>query len=405
MGEVNHETRKHALLSASGASRWLNCTPSARLEERFDESSSSSYAEEGTLAHEFADITLRWIMNGVNGREGMDTKVFKAEKKKLEKHKLFYPEMINEVDKYVGLVMEAYKVAQAKTPAAVLLVEERLDFSHIVEKGYGTSDATIIGDGILHINDLKFGKGIKVEAEENSQMKLYGIGALRRFDMVYDIHTVRLTIIQPRLDHISSWDISVEDLIAWGEEVVKPKAAEAYKGEGVQCAGDWCRFCKVKPMCKTLAEKNMSLAKHEFADPHLLTEEALIGIFKQQPMLVDWANAVSQYLLDEAIKGKTWPGYKLVEGRSIRKWEDETSVIQMLENNGLKEDQIFKKSLKPITDLEKSLTKEFFAKVLSNQIIKPPGKPTLVPNEDKRHALGGLEAAKRDFADGSEDLM
>lgn len=390
MEVVNHEIRKHALLSASGASRWLACTPSARLEEKFDESGSSSYAEEGTLAHEFGDINLRF-MNGE-----ITTKIHKAELKKLRAHALYSPEMETEVEKYTSAVWETFLASKRETPDAKLLIEKRLDFSHIVEAGFGTGDACIVANKVLKIIDLKYGKGIKVDADENPQLMLYALGALRDMEMLYDIHTIKLAIIQPRLDHISTWTISVADLIQWGETVVKPKAAEAYKGEGKQHAGEHCKFCKVKPMCKTLAAANMELAKHEFADPQLLTEEEVIEIFKQQPMLVDWVNSVSQYLLDEAIKGKSWPGYKLVEGRSNRKWSDEISVIQMLQNNGFKEDQIFTKNLNGITALEKAIDKKMFSDLLSNLIIKPPGKPTLVPESDKRLAFG-VDQAKADF--------
>lgn len=390
MAEVNHETRQHALLSASGASRWLNCTPSARLEEKFDASGNSIYAEEGTLAHEFGDINLRYK----NGE--LSDKVFKAEIKKLRAHKLFAREMETEVDKYVSFVLETFAVAKSKTPSAVLLIEQRLDFSHLVEKGFGTGDACIIADGILDITDLKYGKGIAVDATENEQLMLYGSGALRAFELSYDIHTVRLTIVQPRLDHISTWEISVEDLIKWGEEVVKPKAAEAYAGEGIQVAGDHCKWCKVKPMCATLAAKNLELAKMDFADPHLLTDEQLLGIFQQQPMLVDWANAVAQYILDQAIKGKQWKGFKLVEGRSNRAWIDETEVIKVLRDSGFNEEQIFNKKLNPITQIEKTAHKDFFVRSINPLINKPQGKPTLVPEADERPVFNS-GSAKEDF--------
>lgn len=389
--QTNHSGRKHALLSASGAPRWLNCTPSARLEEKFEESTESVYAKEGTLAHEFGDITLRF-------RAGqLDEKTFKAESRKLKKDPLFYPGMLDEVDKYVNIIMEAYQVAKSKTPGAILLVEERFDFSHLVEQGFGTGDATIIADGVLDTYDLKFGKGVRVDADDNPQLKLYGSGALQKYELSYDIHTVRLNIIQPRLDHFSSWSISVEDLMKWGANTVVPTAAKAYLGEGHQKAGDWCKWCKVKGMCATLAGKNIKLARHEFKDPHLLTDDQISDVFKQIPMLVDWANAVGAHMLKEALNGKTWKGFKVVEGRANRKWKDEQEVQDYLELSFDKEKYMVSK-LAGIPAIEKLVGKTNFYKELGEQIVSPPGKPALVPNSDKRRAMIGIEQAKSDFS-------
>lgn len=390
-GNVEHSSRKHALLSASGASRWINCTPSARLEEKFDESARSVYAEEGTLAHEFGDITLRYK----NGE--LTKRVYNSELKKLRKEALYTDEMEGQVAKYIDIVMEMFAEAKTRTPDAVMLVEERLDFSHLVEKGFGTGDTCIIADGILDIIDLKYGKGIQVEAEQNPQLKLYGSGALRAFEMMYDIHTVRLTVVQPRLDHVSTWETSVEELEDWGEKEVKVKATKAYKGAGVQKAGDWCKFCKVAPMCATLAAKNVKLAQHDFRDPHLLTPKQLMDVYKQMPMLTNWVSAVGKYLLQEALKGKKWPGYKVVEGKSNRKWVDEEKVKELLENDMWSEDQYMKSSLQGITAIEKLLGKQDFYALLGDWVDKPQGKPTLVPEGDKRRPMLGLEQAKDDF--------
>jgi len=390
LSSVEHSTRAHALLSASGASRWMNCTPSARLEEKFDESSTSSFAAEGTLAHEFGDVNLRFK----NGE--IDEKTLKAELKKLRKDKNYTDEMESEVEKYVTIVMEAFAVAKARTPDAKLLIEERVDFSHLVEKGFGTGDVCIVADGILDVIDLKYGKGVKVDADKNPQLMLYGSGALRNFEMLYDIHTVNLVIVQPRLDHLSEWQISTEDLIEWGEKEVRPKAAKAYQGKGVQKAGDHCKWCKVKAMCATLAAKNVKLAQHDFKDPHLLTESQVLEVYKQQPMLVDWVNAVAKYLLDEAVKGKKWPGMKLVEGRSNRKWLDDKKVQDVLADNLFDEKDYTTTKIQGITAVEKLVGKSDFPKILGELVIKPQGKPTLVPMSDKRPAVG-IEQAKEDF--------
>lgn len=394
--KTDHSSRKHALLSASGASRWMNCTPSARLEDKFMESGGGSgdseYAKEGTLAHEFGDVNLRYL----NGE--IDKKVLDKELQKLRSSEYYTDEMEDEVDKYVTYVWETFLSAQRKTPDAELKIEERLDFSHLVEGGFGTGDGTVIADGVLDVQDLKYGKGIQVYAKENPQLMLYGSGALRQWELMYDIHTVRLTIIQPRLDHIDSWDISVEDLIEWGEKKVKPLAAKAYKGEGVQKAGDWCKFCKVKAMCATLAAKNIKLAQHDFKDPHLLSEKQLMEVYKQIPMLKDWASSVEDYILDEAKKGKQWPGYKVVEGRSNRKWADEEAIKKVLAEEGFREEDYLKMSLEGIGKIEKLLGKPDFAEKLNEYVIKPPGKPTLAEESDKRPAMG-IEQAKQDFKD------
>ncbi len=390
--EIDHKERKHALLSASGASRWLNCPPSARLEEMFQESAKSSdYAEEGTLAHEFGELSLR-------SRTGQITrKVFMAETAKLTKSPRYSSEMEGEVEKYSDYVFETYLAAREKVRGAILLIEERLDFSHLVEQGFGTGDAIIISDGVLEIIDLKYGKGIRVDAEKNPQLMLYGLGALAKYDIMFDVKTVRLTIVHPRLDHYSSWDISVDELVKWGEETVKPIAARAYLGEGVQKAGPHCRWCKVQAMCATLAANNVSLAQYEFKSPYLLTEGQLLEVHKQIPMLTDWANAVEEYLLKEALNGKQWEGLKVVEGRSQRKWLDKPAVAKILLENKYSPEQFMVSDLAGIPAIEKLVGKKEFPVLLGECVAIPQGKPTLVPISDKRPAMG-VDQAKIDFS-------
>lgn len=387
---INHAARKHALLSASGASRWMNCTPSARLEEKFEDKK-SVYADEGTLAHEFGDIEIRHRLGQIS------KKVYNAEIAKLRKHELYSSEMEPEVAKYVEIVLEAYNASKQKNKDAVILVEQRLDFSFLVENGFGTGDIVIIADGVLEVIDLKYGKGVKVEAEDNPQLKLYGSGALREYELLYDIHTVRLTIVQPRLDHVSIWETPVEDLTAWGENEVKPKAQKAYKGEGEQTPGEWCKFCKAKAVCRGLADENMKLAAFEFQDPQVLSDKEVLEIYEQLSIFQDWANSVSSYILDEAINGKQWPGYKLVEGRSNRKWSDENKVIEVLQKD-FDEKEYMVTKLAGITAIEKLVGKANFGAKLNEFIVKPPGAPTLAPESDKRPALGS-EQAKLDFKD------
>lgn len=388
--KVNHADRKHALLSASGAARWMNCTPSARLEEQFEESATSVYAAEGTLAHEFGEIHLRKNINEI------DEEKLLQEVARLEQADLYSPEMDDEVDKYVTYVMEQLNEAKKKTPGAILLIEEKVDLTMFIEDGFGTNDSIIISDGTMEVIDLKYGKGVKVDAKQNSQLMLYGLGSLIDHELTYDIENVRLTIVQPRMNSISSWEISAKELREWGLKEVKPKAMLAYEGKGVQKAGSWCRWCKVKARCATLAAQNMKVAQHEFKNPHLLTDKQLIQVYEDMPQISDWINAVSTYILEEALKGKKWDGYKLVEGRANRKWLDEVKVAETLTKEGFSADKFMISKLGGIGHIEKLVTKTKFPGMLGELVVKPQGKPTLVPESDKRPAMG-IEQAKEDF--------
>lgn len=385
---MDHSSRKHALLSASGAHRWLNCTPSAVLEDKFDSSKTQSvYAQEGTLAHELADITLRLIST----KYDMSSSVFQKELARLKKDALYSEEMEVQVKKYVDIVYEEWKASKGE-----LIVEERIDYSHVVKNGFGTNDAAVISDGKLQIFDLKYGKGVKVDADNNPQLMLYAVGMLHKYEMIYDIETVKMCIVQPRLDHYSAFELPVWKLLDWVDEVVIPKAKQAYYGKGEKVAGDWCRFCKVRAACSTLANKNLELAKHEFKDPDLLDMDRLVEIYKQLPMLLSWANAVSDYLLNEALKGKKVKGHKVVEGKSNRRWSDEKKVISLLLESGHKKENVVVEKLRSLTSIERLVGKKVFTTKLKNLVVKPQGKPTLVDENDKRPALG-IEQAKLDF--------
>ena len=373
----------------------MNCTPSMRLEQEFTESGDSTYAAEGTLAHEFADIALRYADGQISKKE------YNKLYKELEKDELYSPEMDEEVAKYVTFVMEEFLEAKKRTPGAILLVEEKIDLSDYIPEGGGTNDSIIIADGVMSVNDLKYGKGVRVDAEENSQLMLYGLGALNRHELSYDIKSVKLAIIQPRLDHISEWIISAKELKKWGETQVKPKAALAWNGEGELAPGSWCRWCKAKARCRALAEKNLELAKHEFKKPELLGDMELLEVYSQLDDLTKWANAVADYIKDQALEGKKWVGYKLVEGRSSRKWSDTEKAMEVLgelkKAGVIKDlDELIETKLKGITAVEKALGKSLFQEKLDAVVVKPQGKPTLVPEDDKRPMLGA-EQAKSDF--------
>lgn len=395
MGTLQHSERKHAVLSASSSHRWLCCPPSARLADRFSESNRTSvYAEEGTLAHEFCNLELdAW-------RGVLDEKTAKKERTKLKKDKMYKAEMDGYVADYVTYVRELFAEAQQRTPDAVLLVEERLDYSHYAPEGEGTGDCCIIGDGIMDIIDYKYGKGIPVSATENSQLMLYALGALIKYELMYDIHTVRLHIFQPRTvpQNINSWEISVTELQRWGEEYVRPRALLAFRGEGEKEAGEHCRFCPVKAFCATLAQKNIDLAKDDFREPGLLSDKRLLEIYRQLPMLMDWANSVGDYILNQAINtGKQWPGLKLVEGVSRKIWLDEAKVREILHGKGITDEQIEKRELLGVTALAKVVGKEIFGEI-EQYTGKTDGKLTLVPESDKRPAVNSNAAAAAAFA-------
>lgn len=396
MGKGDHKSRKHALLSASGASRWMNCTPSPRLEESFRETT-SEFAEEGTLAHEIAEATLRQELGLINARS------FSAKIRELRKSKFYTPEMDDEVRKHVDYVQEQFLAAKTQTKGAIILVEERVDLTEFIEDGFGTCDTNIIADGVLEVIDLKYGKGVRVKAENNAQLMLYGLGALMKYDLMYDIDTVKLTITQPRMDSISSWEIPKDELLRWGEEEVKSKAELAYEGAGEQITGSWCQFCKAKPRCKALEADALEMAKHDFADHSLLTDQEMVEIYGKASIIIDWLNGVSKYMLVEAINGKVWEGLKLVEGRSTRRWTDEEEVIEILKKLDYKEKDYVNKKLAGIGQIEKLLGKADFPILMDRVIIKPKGAANLVEASDKRPPYIVATAAD-DFGEETEDL-
>lgn len=396
---VAHSERAHAMLSPSGAHRWLNCTPSAKLEEIHGTNESSVFAAEGTLAHEIADLCIkRDLLECISEEE------FEQKFDDFMNNDLFKDEMLEHIDTYVNYCKEQYQEALLHTNDAVLFNERRVDLSQWIPEGSGTNDCSIIADRVLEVVDLKYGKGVPVSSIANKQLMLYGLGAYYEYSLLYDIKVVRLTIVQPRLDSISSWEISVEDLLSWAEHDLVPGALKAFNGEGELNAGEWCKFCKVKNRCSELATLNLEVAKHDFKAPELLTDDEVADIVKRAPLLVEWANSVSSYALKRAIEdGKHWPGFKVVEGISRRKWLDEDIVAKAIYQSipALDESDIYKQKLKSITEIEKLVGKKLFSSALSSVVIKPQGKLSLVLESDKRPAVGNQ--AKLDFSDDNED--
>lgn len=380
----------HARLSASGAKKWINCPGSIQLEENFEDKP-SQFAEEGTNAHALGEAKIRLATKEYNR-----TKYHNAIRN-LE----ITEDMEDYAEGYKNYVIERYNSALQKTPDAILMLEQRLDFSKYVPDGFGTGDAVIIAEGKLEIIDLKYGKGVEVSAVDNPQLRLYALGAYEAFDMLYGFDTVEMTIYQPRLDNISSENISVAELLEWGESV--KKAAQLANDDSViKCvAGKHCDtgFCKARPVCRAYAEERQKMAVYDFKLPAMLTVAEIADIIEQSASLEKWAKLVCDYALEQAYKhGVEYPGYKVVEGRSNRKYsKPDSEVAKILTDNGYQESDILVHKLKGITDIEKLLGKKTFAEVLGSYVVKPPGKPTLVCSEDKRPAINSAMQAQEDF--------
>ena len=376
----------HAILSPSAAHRWMNCTAAPRLEEKVEDKG-SAYAEEGTLAHAFCAKHLKEFLG--TPTDGEDAEIAQLSEK------YHTGEMDEYTDTYKVIVLEKFNAARSKTPDAQLLVEVRLDFTKYIPDGFGTADAVIIADGCLEIIDFKYGKGVKVSAHENPQMKIYALGAYEAFSFEYNINRVRMTIVQPRIDNLSEFEITAEDLQAWAVKDLQPKANEAYSGKGKQLPGEWCQFCKVKCSCKALAATCIKTAT-EHADPLLVSKEDMESIVLPQIATIKtWLAGIEEYALQQALSGVQYAGYKIVAGRSVRKITDPEAVMQLLADNGFAAESYTKPTeLRTITDLEKLIGKKRFAELCKDYIDKPQGKPTLAPDSDKRPAFN---AAADDF--------
>ena len=390
----DHNSRSHALLSASGASRWLNCTPSAKLEETYGIHETSVFAAEGTLAHELSELYIAH-----DALKTISDDEFNLRLEEIMANELFNEEMLDMVPIYVDYCTTEFTSAKENNKLAIMEIEQKLDLTEYVPESFGTADCVIINDDVMEVIDLKYGKGVPVYAQFNKQLMLYGLGALRKYDTMYDISEIRLTIIQPRINNISTWQISVEDIIKWAVEELAPAAKLAFAGEGELRTGDWCKFCTVKNKCRALYDNQLEIARYEFKDPNFLTDEEISDILVRAPRFIEWVNSITEYAQQKALnEGVTWPGFKLVEGVSRRKWLDEDKVVEAILTRmpEISEDQIFDMKLKTITQIEKVVGKKRAQELLSDVIVKPQGKPTLVSIDDKRPALG-IEDAVNDF--------
>ncbi len=368
---------KHAYLSASSSHRWLSCPPSAKLcAEIRDEA--SPYAQQGTDAHELCQYKVEKAL----GRSPNDP---------TENLTWFDAEMENCTDEYCNYIMEQVEEAKKHCKDPLVLVEERLDFSKWVPDGFGTGDCVIVADDVLHIIDFKYGLGIMVDAYENPQMMCYALGAIDLYDCLYNIDTIKLTIFQPRRENVSTYQTTKEALLAWAENTLAPTAALAYNGKGEFKAGDHCQFCKVKANCRKRAEHNLELAKYDFEVPAKLEDSEIAAILPRIDNLVSWASDIKDYALQQTLSGVEYEGYKVVEGKSNRRYSDEAAVAFIVKDHGY---DPYEKKLLGITAMTSLLGKKKFEELLGALITKPQGKPTLVPVGDKRPALN---TAKDDF--------
>ena len=366
----------HARNSPSALYRTLNCPPSLVLGEQFQDEE-SQYAAEGSAGHALAEHLIKKHLHLRTKRPVSD---------------YYSDDLMEAVEDYVAFVIEKIEDAKRECKSPLFSVEQRVDISEYSPDCFGTADMVIVTDKVAHVIDLKLGRGVEVSAEENPQLMAYGLGVLEMVEMLYDIEVVRLTIFQPRINNFSTWDITPEALKAWGEEILKPRSAMALAGAGEFQAGSWCRFCKARNQCRARAEEFLRLAKMEFRQPALLSDDEIAEVLKVSDELSKWAADVYAFAQDQAvIHGKQWKGYKLVEGRSNWKYSSEEEVAQAAQAAGYTD--IYKKSLIGVTEMERLMGKKEFARILGKLVYKPQGKVTLVPDSDKREAINTSTAA------------
>lgn len=415
----SHEHRSHAVLSASASKQWINCPPSARLQEGFP-NESSPYAQEGTFMHEVGEFKIRHDYLHEDVQRPVSEEWDSAEVEQV-------------TDIYYDFVVSTIEDLKKSGSEPLLFIEAKLDYSHIAPSGFGIGDVVIIGEtpegqGVIHVIDLKAGKGVFVDADHNSQLMLYALGALKAYGYIWNIELIRMTIVQPRLENVSTFECTRAELEDWGESI-KPIARMAYEGKGEQKTGDWCRFCRAKPRCQACADEALALVRSEFVDldaqengafsediraspeevspeekacadtelpvfkqPALIPLPALERILPTLNRISAWIEAVFAYLSFEAIRhGLKVKGYKVVEGRSHRTFTDLDAVAKTATENGFTD--IYKKELIPLTGFEKMMGKKKFVELLGKFVVKPRGKLSFVPESDPRESVenGGAE--------------
>lgn len=365
---------KHALLGASSAHRWINCPPSALLCAALPDSP-SPYAEEGTKAHALCEYLLRGALGEPAEAPGFD----------------YDDEMLQAASGYRAYVLTEI-LADGADPA--VFIEQRVDYSHWAPEGFGTVDCLAVAGNEMKVFDFKYGQGVEVDAEWNPQLLCYALGGLELLGPLYEIQSIALHIYQPRRNHISTFSLNAEDLLAWAENTLAPAAQLAYDGQGDANPGEWCRFCKAKATCRTLEQQNMELARLDFPEPIGMSAWEVASVLPKLDLLIDWAGAVKEHALFRAMQGEKFPGYKLVEGRAVRKFKSEADACLKIKEAGFNP---YITKMKGLTELRKEMGGKTFDEVCGALLIKPAGKPALVPEADKRPAIDLSAAA--DFAD------
>lgn len=365
----------HAKLSPSAATRWMACTPSAVLEQQFP-NTSSSYADEGSLAHLLCETLLRLEHNQITLEE------FNKLHADIKKSEYYNDQMDDYCQEYVSFVNDQCK------PGYHIFIEQKLDMTQWIPEGFGTADSIVIlpDQRKIIFTDLKYGKGIKVDAKQNSQLKIYALGVLQTMEFIFGegaFDEIETSIYQPRIDNIVSYTYTVAELLEWAEKDLKPAADLAFDGKGEYKAGKHCYWCRAKATCRALADYNLELAAMDFKNPDLLTDEEILKVYEQREVFSNWIDAVSGHVLTEALNGKAWPGYKVVEGRSIRSYSDPVKVAEALKAKGFED--IYKPStLLPLGEMEKKIKKDNFNAIVGPLLVRPQGKPALAPESDKR---------------------
>lgn len=378
----------HALLGPSSASRWMSCPPSVKLCEQFEEVE-SEYAKEGSLAHEIAELKVRKLID-----PGLTSRKFTAAMKKLKEKELYQEEMQGYTDEYVEFIQEQM-YSYPTTPH--IAVEQKVDFSEYVPDGFGTADCILIANDTLHIIDFKYGKGVPVSVENNKQLLLYALGAYLAYEMIFPIAHIKMSIVQPRLANIDTWECSLDYLLEFAK-IAQEKATMALKGEGDFNCGEHCKFCKAKAICKERANVNLELAKYEFKEADQLTLEEIGEILEKAKDLAKWAEDLKEYALSESLKGNEVPGWKAVNGRGSRSFTNTDDAIKVLVDNGIAEELLFERKYLTLAQMEKTVGKKEFNSLVGDLIVMNVGKPTLVEASDKREAIANKIKAEDEFS-------
>ena len=378
----------HALLGPSSAARWIACPPSVKLCEQFEDVE-SEYAKEGSLAHEIAELKVRKLID-----PGLTSRKFTAAMKKLKEKELYQEEMQGYTDEYVEFIQEQM-YSYPTTPH--IAVEQKVDFSEYVPDGFGTADCILIANDTLHIIDFKYGKGVPVSVENNAQLLLYALGAYLAYEMIYPIEHIKMSIIQPRLANIDTWECSLDYLLEFAK-IAQEKATMALKGEGDFNCGEHCKFCKAKAICKERANVNLELAKYEFKAADQLTLEEIGEILEKAKDLAKWAEDLKEYALSESLKGNEVPGWKAVNGRGSRSFKNTDEAIKVLVDNGIAEELLYERKYLTLAQIEKTVGKKEFNSLVGDLIVMNVGKPTLVEASDKREAITNRIKAEDEFS-------